>query len=78
MGSEGSTQSFLTSATGGGELLDSYSGRFTPRKIATFNPLDRRLGGLQNQSKRYGEEKTSILTLIPTPAIEPIVQHYTD
>jgi hypothetical protein len=41
-------------------------------------PLDRRLGGLQNQSRRGGEEKISQpVTGQEPPIIQPVAQHYT-
>jgi hypothetical protein len=47
---------FLTSALAGGEWSVSRPGRFTSGKEPLL-PIDRRLGGPQNQSGRYGEVK---------------------
>jgi hypothetical protein len=48
---------FFTSALAGGKCSASRSGLFTPRGKGTRYPLDRRLGGPQSRSGRYGEMK---------------------
>ena len=45
----------LTSASDGGERSTSRSCRFTPRK-EFLEPLNRKLGGPQRRSTRFGEE----------------------
>jgi hypothetical protein len=60
-GSGGIAPPFLTSALDGGEWLASRPCPFTPQYI-----LDRRLGGPESRSGRYGEEKN----LLFVPGIE--------
>jgi hypothetical protein len=48
---------FLTSALVRGEWSASRPCCFTPGRKSPRNPLDRRFGGLQSRSGRYGEEK---------------------
>jgi hypothetical protein len=36
-------------------------------------PLDRRLGGPQSRSRRYGEEKKLALARNRTPAVQPVL-----
>jgi hypothetical protein len=57
----------LTSALDEGEWSASRPGRFTPQGKSVWYPLDRKLGGPQNRSRRGGEEKNSQ----PQPGIEP-------
>jgi hypothetical protein len=47
---------FLTSALDGGEWSASLLGRLSRGKSPRY-PLDRRLGGPQSRSVRYGKEK---------------------
>jgi len=49
----------------GNEWLISRSGRFTLRKESRY-PLNRRLGGPQSHSGRFGEEKY----LLPLPGFD--------
>jgi hypothetical protein len=49
----------LTSALDGGEWSASRPGRFTPREMSPWYPLDRRLDGPQSRSGCGGEEKNS-------------------
>jgi hypothetical protein len=48
---------FLTTALDGGEWLTSRLCHSTPRKEAPGYLSDRRLGGPQSRSGRYGEDK---------------------
>jgi hypothetical protein len=48
---------FLTSVEDGGEWSASCPCRFTSEK---WYPLDRRLGGPQSRSGRYGEEENPL------------------
>jgi hypothetical protein len=41
-------------------------------------PLDRRLGGVQCQSERYGEEKNLTPAGNQTPAVQLVASSYTD
>jgi hypothetical protein len=56
---------FLNSELVGGEWSASRPGRFTAGGKSPRYPLDRRLGGPQNQSGRRGEEK-----ILPLPGLE--------
>jgi hypothetical protein len=58
-GVEVQLHSFLTSALDGGEWSASRPYRFTPEKEYRY-PLNRRLGGPQSRSGRFGEEKKTI------------------
>jgi hypothetical protein len=48
------------------------------RLLYSRYPLDRRLGGSQSQSGRYGEEKNLTLAGKRTPASQPVARGYTD
>jgi hypothetical protein len=66
---------FLTSALFGGEWSASTAGK-SPRYA-----FDRRLGGPQNRSGRYGEVKNFDPTGTRTPAplvVQPVASRYTD
>jgi hypothetical protein len=71
---------FLTSVLVGGKWSASRPYRFTPGERAPPHSLDRRLGGPQSRSGRYGEEK--ILTLpgleLRPLAVQPVGSRYTD
>jgi hypothetical protein len=54
---------FLTSAVVGGERSASRPGRCIPKQRAPRYTLDMGLGGLQNRSERYGQEKKSLMPL---------------
>jgi hypothetical protein len=61
------------------EVSDQFhaSAALPPGKELSY-PLDRRLGGLQIQSRRDGKEKNSQpLTGLEPPIIQPLVQWYT-
>jgi hypothetical protein len=67
---------FLTSALFGGEMSASRLCRFAPRY-----PLDRKLGGPQSRSERYGEVKIldPIGTRTRTPqSFQLVDSRYTD
>jgi hypothetical protein len=56
---------------------------FTPWQLYPWGnrpqyPLDRRLGGPQSLSRRYGEELNLTPDGIRTLAVQPVVRHYTD
>jgi hypothetical protein len=51
---------------GGGEGTTSRPGRFTPGKEPKY-PFNRKLGGSQSRSGRFGEEKISYVCRIRTP-----------
>jgi hypothetical protein len=73
----GGVDVFLTSALIGGEWSTSCPDRFTPGE----KPLDRRLGGPQNQSgrRRQKENLDSTETWTPTPrSSSPVSSRYTD
>jgi hypothetical protein len=59
--SEGIAPQLLTLALNGGEWSASGFGRLTPGEIAPRYPLDRRLGGPNSRSERYGEGKNLAL-----------------
>jgi hypothetical protein len=65
VGSEGIAPPLLISALDGGERSASRPGSFTPEERAPRRPLDKRLGGPQSRSERYGEKK-----ILPLPGIE--------
>jgi hypothetical protein len=48
-----------------------------PRKEPPGYPLDRRLGGPQGESGRFGEEKSLALTGNRTLAVQPFARRYT-
>jgi hypothetical protein len=56
-GRDGVAPPFSTQHLDGGEWSTSHLDRCIPREIAPKYPLDRRLGGPQSWSGRYGEEK---------------------
>jgi hypothetical protein len=60
---------FLTSELAGGQWSASRPGRFTRGGKRPRYPLDRRLGGPQSRSGRFGEENIldTIGTRTPTP-----------
>jgi hypothetical protein len=47
-----------------------------PGKELTQYHLDRRLGGPQSWSGRYGEENTLATALNLTPAVQPVARRY--
>jgi hypothetical protein len=49
------------------EWSASCLGCFTPKKTVSHYPLNMRLGGAQNWSRHFGEEKN----LLPMPGIKP-------
>ena len=53
--------------TGWSELSTSSPGRFSPRRKEVHYPWNRRLGGPQSRSGRFGEAKN----LLPLSGIEP-------
>ena len=57
---------FLTAVLDGDEWLTSFSGHLTIGKQPQY-PLNGRLGGLQSQSKRFGEDEH----LLPLMEFEP-------
>jgi hypothetical protein len=59
--------SFLTPTLDGGKWSASRPGHFTPVESAPPIPFNRRLGGPQKRSGRYGEENNPL----PLPGIEP-------
>jgi hypothetical protein len=76
-GLEGVATPYLTSALDGGEWLASRLGRFTPRNSLWY-PLNRRLGGPQNRSGRYGLEKNLMPARSRIPAVQPAARLCTD
>jgi len=70
--STGIAHSFLTLALDTGKWLTSSSGRFTPGEGGWY-PLNRRMGGPQNQSGHFGQEKNLLPLQKFNPRPKPIV-----
>jgi hypothetical protein len=77
MGNGGIAPSFLTSALDGGEWLASRPGRFSPGEI---DPGAHWIGDWVGP--RAGLKAVKRKTLVSagnlTPAVQPVVRHYTD
>jgi hypothetical protein len=67
--------SFMTSALDIGEWSASRTGRFTTGEDSRY-PLDGRLGGPQNRSGCYGEEKNIAPAGNSTPTVQPVARRY--
>jgi hypothetical protein len=68
--------------TYGGVTLALYRGEWSASRPYLFTPrdcpryaLDRRLGGPQSRSGRYGEEKNLTSVGNRTPVVQPIDRH---
>jgi hypothetical protein len=63
---------FLLSELDGGEWSASRFCRLTPLRKSPRHPLDRKLGGPQSRSGRFGEEKHFAPDGNRTPAVQPV------